>query len=390
MEFAANGRRPPGQHPNWRSSGGQTPRAARINSVLPWTLTERISVVFASSAAVPPGIRSRLCGDRVEDPCGFDRDGQPPRDGLDNGCGGEPVTPTEYQTVFELGLRSFPWSVFIVPSGLMALGFALFRFFKQEIARAVGGVMFAFGACLLVILCVEVPSRFNELRRAYMTGETLVTEGQVENFQPVPFLGPSTESFFVSGVHFSYNVGDATPCFHDAFPYKVPIHAGQYVRVHYINGCIQRLEIRTESVPSAAERSEYAKTEAAERKRFLETDARVFRGNLAVTFFALIVSLCWNLDWRHYIRYWVKREPPYSRTLTVGFRCFFFVTFIGAAVQMFRLTTERFRTSVDFEKAGLLSLFGIGFFILVDLFFRWRFRARRGTFGGSPQPTSEK
>jgi hypothetical protein len=300
------------------------------------------------------------------------------------------VTPTEYQTVFELGLRSFPWSVFIVPSGLMALGSALFRFFKQEIARVVGGVLFAFGAVLLVILCVEVPSRFNQLRRAYMAGETSVTEGQVENFQPVPFLGPSTESFFVNGVHFSYNVGDSTPCFHDAFPHKVPIRPGQFVRVHYNNGCIQRLEIRTESIPSAAERSVHAKTEEAQRKHFLETDARVYRANLAVTFAALIMSLCWNLDWRHYIRYWVKREPPYSRAWSLGFRCFVFAVFVGAAVQMSRLVTERFRTSVDFAKAGLLSLFGIGFFILLDIFFRWRFRVRKRTFGGSPRSTSGK
>jgi hypothetical protein len=99
--------------------------------------------------------------------------------------------------------------------------------------------------------------------------------------------------------------------------------------------------------------------------------------NLAVTLVGLIMSLCWNLDWRHYIRYWLGGGPQYPHFWIFGFRVFFLVTFVTAAAQMFRLITEPSRTAYDFEKAGLLSLYGIGFFFLADIFFRWGFRLKK-------------
>jgi hypothetical protein len=298
------------------------------------------------------------------------------------------VTSEEYQTVFELGTRSFPWSEIVGPILFGIVGLAFFRFSKREMWRIIGGLMFAFGTLFGVILCITEIPKFIELRCAYADGQSHVVEGHVENFQPMPYLGALRESFSVGGVSFSYSPGDSTPCFTDAPPNKGPIRQGQFVRVHYDKGCIQRVEIRADSVPSTAERSEYAKSEEAKRKQFLRTDTGVYRMNLAVTFVALIMSFCWNLDWRHYIRYWLRREPPYSRFWKVGFRMFFLVTFVTAAGQMFRLITEPSRTAYDFEKAGLLSLCGIGFFFFADLFFRWRFRLRKRTSGGPPWFTS--
>jgi hypothetical protein len=159
-------------------------------------------------------------------------------------------------------------------------------------------------------------------------------------------------------------------------PAKGPIRPGQFVRLHYDNECIQRVEIRAVNIASTAETSEYAKSEEAKRKQFLRTDAGVYRMNLAVTLVGLIMSFCWNLDWRHYIRYWLGRGPQYSHFWIVGFRVFFLVTFISAAVQALKLITEPSRTAYDFEKAGLLSLYGVGFFFLADSFFRWRFRLK--------------
>jgi hypothetical protein len=287
------------------------------------------------------------------------------------------VTP-EYQTVFELGLRSFPWADVLGPFLFAMVGLAFFRFSKREMWRLVGGVMFAFGMFLVVNVCIDEIPRFIELRHAYAHGQSNVVEGPVENFQPMPYLGAPRESFSVGGVDFSYFPGGSTPCCTDTPSRRGPIHPGQFVRVHYDNECIQRVEIRTDNVPSIADRSEVGKAEDAKRKHFLGTDARVFRMNLAVTFVALIMSLCWNLDWRHYIRYWLRREPsPYSRFWNVGFRVFFLVTFVTAAVQTFRLMTESSRTVLDFEKAGLLSVYGIGFFFLADLFFRRRFRLKK-------------
>jgi hypothetical protein len=294
------------------------------------------------------------------------------------------VTSEEYLTVFELGIRSFPWSEIVGPILFGIVGLAFFRFSKREMLRVIGGLMFAFGTLLGVLCITEIP-RFIELRRAYADGQSYVVEGLVENFQPTPYLGAQRESFSVGGVNFSYSPGDSTPCFTDAPPNKGPIRQGQFVRVHYDKGCIQRVEIRTDSVPSTVERSEYAKSEGTKRKYFLRTDAGVYRMNLAATLVGLIMSFCWNLDWRHYIRYWLGAEPPpYSRFWIIGFRMFFLGTFVTTIVQMFRLITETSRTAYDFEKAGLLSLYGIGFFFLADLFFRWRFRLKKGTSGGSP------
>jgi hypothetical protein len=47
---------------------------------------------------------------------------------------------------------------------------------------------------------------------------------------------------------------------------------------------------------------------------------------------SVVISLFWNLDWRHYVRYWVRRDPPYSAILEFVFRAFFLVSFLGAFV----------------------------------------------------------
>jgi hypothetical protein len=58
-----------------------------------------------------------------------------------------------------------------------------------------------------------------------------------------PALGPAIESFSVSGTPFSYNALDDTPCFHNAPVHRGPIREGLNVRLHYYEGCIQRVEV---------------------------------------------------------------------------------------------------------------------------------------------------
>ena len=186
------------------------------------------------------------------------------------------MPPTDYKTVFELSARSFPWTALVTPAGLVVLGCILFRLSKREIVRAVGAVLVFFGGVLLVILSVEVSSNFYEVRRAYRSGQTNVVEGQIESFRPVPFIGPTIESFSVNGVQFSYNVGESIGCFNDSFPHRVPIRPGQVVRLHYDIGCIQRVEIRTDSLPSDKDRESDANAERTARNQFLKTDPRIY------------------------------------------------------------------------------------------------------------------
>ena len=99
--------------------------------------------------------------------------------------------------------------------------------------------------------------------------------------------------------------------------------------------------------------------------------------NLSVTLVALVISLCLNLDWRHYIRYWLRREPPYTHPRELGFRVFFLLWFLGAAINLFRLLSEGSRTAAEYKQVGFQSLVFIGFFFAIDLFFRWRLRVKK-------------
>jgi hypothetical protein len=150
-----------------------------------------------------------------------------------------------YQTVFELGLRSFPWVRVLHPMPFIVIGLLLFRFCRS---RQVYRVMGLFGVLLgsiffLISLIIFVPN-FVKLRSAYVSGGSSVVEGVVEDFRPAPTFGPARESFSVRGVVFSYNVLDDTPCFHNAPLHSGPIRAGSNIRIHYNDGCIQRIDVR--------------------------------------------------------------------------------------------------------------------------------------------------
>ena len=96
---------------------------------------------------------------------------------------------------------------------------------------------------LLISLVIFIPN-FIKLRSAYVSGKSAIVEGAVENFRPAPTIGPARESFSVQGIIFSYNVLEDTPCFHDVPLHGGPIRGGLDVRIHYNEGCIQRVDIR--------------------------------------------------------------------------------------------------------------------------------------------------
>jgi hypothetical protein len=150
-----------------------------------------------------------------------------------------------YQTVFQIGFASFPWLGLLPPGLIIVAGCALIRFNGgKQIRLAVGWLVIAFSLLFsLAVIGVRVPG-FISAWRSYRVGNGSVIEGTVEDFHPMPVLGPANESFSVNGIAFSYNVLDDTPCFHNSPPHLGPIHSGLYVRIYYNDRCIQRVDVR--------------------------------------------------------------------------------------------------------------------------------------------------
>jgi len=94
------------------------------------------------------------------------------------------MTQANYQTIFEIGFRSFPWIGVMHPLIFVAIGLLLVRFHKSKQIYLVMGIFMASLASLffLILLVVFVP-RFVALRSAYVSGRSSIVEGIVENFR---------------------------------------------------------------------------------------------------------------------------------------------------------------------------------------------------------------
>lgn len=154
------------------------------------------------------------------------------------------MTQPVYDTVFAIGVHSFPWGAIWFFALPIVVGLALVRFARgKQIRKVVGAGLIVFSLFAFLLVSMSSVSQFMMERRAYASGQFSVVEGKIENFRPMPPLGRADESFFVNGVMFSYNVLDDTACFHNAHPHGI-IRPGVEVRVFYKDGCILRLDIR--------------------------------------------------------------------------------------------------------------------------------------------------
>jgi hypothetical protein len=148
------------------------------------------------------------------------------------------------QLIFQIGLRSFPWARVLYPLSFAVVGFLLFRFFRgKQIYQVTGLIVASLASIFFLVALVAFIPNFLRVRSAYLSGRSSVVEGVVEDFRPAPELGPARESFSVSGTVFSYNALDDTPCFHNAPLHGGPIRGGMDVRIHYNEGCIQRVDV---------------------------------------------------------------------------------------------------------------------------------------------------
>ncbi len=149
-----------------------------------------------------------------------------------------------YHTIFQIGLKSFPWSTLLHPIPVIVIGLALVYLARRNQYFKIAGTIIAVsGVLFFLILALKLVPDFVAQRRPYAKGASSVVAGKIQDFHAAPILGPANESFTVNGVPFSYNVLDSSPCFHNAPAHKGPIHDGLDVRIYYTDECIQRVDV---------------------------------------------------------------------------------------------------------------------------------------------------
>jgi hypothetical protein len=311
-----------------------------------------------------------------------------------------------YETVFEITQKPFEWWWPAFGLIFAALGVIFIKFgsrldrsqnrkqfgltFSIE-PRLLGWIFVIFASGWTLLVFVLTYSSYKQYIETYRTGKYSIVEGVVEDFRPMPYEGHQSECFRVDKERFCYSDYDVSPAFNQSASHGGPIRAGLPVRIAYyedenFQGHILRLEIRADSLLSGAERAAYAKTEEAKWNRWVKEDPAQDRVGLGFSFAALLISLCWNLNWKHYIRYWIRRDPPYTRLVSVGFRVFSLACLVGSSIQLARMILQKPRTIVDFEKAALCSLILLGFFGVADLIFRWRLHGKNQSIDSQLNP----
>ena len=159
----------------------------------------------------------------------------------------------EYQTVFEITDKGFPWWPTAVGLGFVGWFLLIVRYGHKRNQRykiIFGYLMAAFMLMLTALTFALMYTDYRNLKRAYERGDYKVVEGRVENFRPMPFEGHTNESFTVQGVKFSYSDYYLIPGFNKTSSHGGPIREGLQVRIAYRNGTILRLEIKPDSTPS--------------------------------------------------------------------------------------------------------------------------------------------
>jgi hypothetical protein len=153
------------------------------------------------------------------------------------------MTSQNTQTVFEIGIRSFPWATTAYPLFFVVIGVILIRFVRKGPAQVMGFLAVSAGILFFILkVTIAVPDFFT-VRNEYASGKTTVTEGIVHDFHPAPASGLSIESFKIGETVFTYEAYSNSPCFHNAPIHAGPLREGQFARISFYRDCIQRVDI---------------------------------------------------------------------------------------------------------------------------------------------------
>ena len=292
----------------------------------------------------------------------------------------------EFQTVFEIGWRTFPWKGVVGPLLVGIAGLAMFKTAGQNgLRQGVGFLLMLAGFGMSALIGLTDISAWQDARAHYLRGDTKVVEGTVENFQPPPYIGPTRESFTVGKVTFVYYPGSSTPCFANSPLRRGPIRSGAIVRIHYFEGCIQRVDIQPGAGVASADAASEAKAEQERQRRALEDNPQFVANNFALLCIGLIVSLLVFVKWRRFIRFWIRRLPPYSRTIEIVTRLWSALTFAGCAYGIFKLI-DAHKLNVEIVKRAAPLLFaGLVVFAVSDAITQYRARNPGWPFGDKPK-----
>lgn len=286
-----------------------------------------------------------------------------------------------YVTVFDISKQPFDW--WFPAFGLIFVALGLFFVFflskrpGQKGAKFIGWFMVIFASFWTFSGFSGMYTVYSGFIKAYKTGQYEIVEGLVQDFHPMPYSGHEDECFRVEDARFCYSDYTVEPGFRQSASHGGPIREGLPVRIAYLSGRILRLEIRADQVPEAASVLAHKQAEEAKWNEQLKTDPVLTRLFLGFAIAMVVVTLWWNLDWKHFMRYWLLRAPPYSKPWEIGFRTFFLFSLLGAAVNFVRQVHERSRTVKEFALGVTVSLLWIAFFVIMDLYFRKRWQAEK-------------
>lgn len=157
----------------------------------------------------------------------------------------------QYQTVFDvvdIGYRYwwFP-SIFIGAIALIIVELLMRKIipaWRLSSSRRLA-LYSLVGLCALwsVQTFIGTYSDYVELKNALQQGKTVVIEGKIENFVPMPHGGHSMESFIVSGHKFEYSDYEITAGFNQTSSHGGPIRSGAHVKINALGNKIAHLEI---------------------------------------------------------------------------------------------------------------------------------------------------
>lgn len=257
-----------------------------------------------------------------------------------------------YVTVFEITQNPGRWELPAVGLILIAVALALIKIGRKWPrllrARYAGWILLPSGFVFTCLTWYGAYSCYDKWTEWYRAGNYFIVEGPVEDFHPMPYEGHQDECFRARNRRFCYSDYIVQPGFHQSASHGGPTREGLPVHIAFYEGQILRLAIREDRVPSKAELSAYAAAQKADSLRKNEKDPRVDRMTLGFLFAAVVITLCWNLDWQHSMRSWIRRGPPYSRFWEKAFRLFFLADFIGSVYELVRQILARSRSMDDY------------------------------------------